>query len=76
MIGEGCYIVLSKKQITPLPSRILYGLGVVTVGSEKSRNLFSGRTSLKDLHAYAWCTLVFGLFILISSFVYLFSAVL
>lgn len=76
MIVEGCLIVLLKKQITPLPTWILYGLGVLVVGNEKSSQRFLGRTSLKDLRTYASCGLTFGTIILISSFIYLFTTVL
>lgn len=76
MIVEGYIIVVMKKQITPLPTRILYGLGVLIAGREKSSQQFLGRTSPKDLRAYASYVLIFGALILISSFVYLFTGVL
>ena len=76
MIVEGCFIVLLKKQITPLPSWILYGLGVLVVGNERSSQQFLGKTSLKDLRTYASYVLIFGTIILVSSFVYLFTTVL
>lgn len=76
MLVEGCMIVLLKKQITPLPTRILMGLSVLVVGKAKSRPSFSGRTSLHDLRAYAIYTLIFGALLLVSSFIYLFTQVL
>ena len=76
MLVEGCFIVLLKKQITPLPTRILYGLGVLFVGSEKSGQWFIGRASPKDLRAYAAYVLVFGTLLLVSSFVYLFTTLM
>ena len=76
MMIEGCLIVLLKKQITPLPTRILVGLGMLTTGKVKSMQQFAGRTSPKVLRAYAACVLVFGPIIFISSFVFLFTAVL
>ena len=76
MIGEGCFILLLKKQIIPIPMRILYGLSSLVVGGEKSRQQFLGRTSPKDLRSYAVYVLIFGAIIFISCFVYLFGAVL
>lgn len=76
MIVEGYIIIVMKKQITPLPTRILYGVGVLIAGREKSSQQFLGRTSLNDLRAYASYVLIFGALILISSFVYLFTGVL
>ncbi len=76
MLVEGCLIVLMKKQITPLPTKVLYGLGVFWVGKEQSRQQFSGRIPLKDLRSYAAYVLVLGTTLLISSFVYLFTTVL
>jgi hypothetical protein len=76
MLVEGCLIVLLRKQITPLPTRVLYGLGVLLVGKEKSSRQFSGRTSPKDLRSYATYVLVLGTLLLSSSFVYLFTTVL
>ncbi len=75
MLAEGCLILLLKKQITPLPTQVLYGLGRLVAGREDSR-CFLGRTSPKDLRRYASIVLVFGTLILISSGVYLFTAIL
>ncbi len=75
MIVEGSLILFLKKQITPFPSKILFGLGVLLMGNEKSRQRFSGRTSPRDLRSYGAYTLVFGAIILLSSFVYLFTVI-
>jgi hypothetical protein len=76
MVAEGCSIVLLKRLIIPLPTRLLYGMGMLVVGAEKSRRQFLKRTSPKNLHTYAVCTLVFGPLMLVSSFVYLFTSIL
>ena len=76
MLVEGCLILLLKKQITPLPTRVLYGLGLLVVGKAQSRHRFLGRTSPKDLQRYASIVLVFGTLTLVSSGVYLFTAIL
>jgi len=71
MIVEGCLIVLYKKQITPLPVRVLAKLGLPARGQP-----VAGRTSPKSLRTYAKTVLVFGPLIVISSFVYLFTVIL
>ncbi len=76
MIAEGCGILLLKRQITPMPSRILYWMGALVMGRSKSRQQFVGRTSANDLRVYAINATIFGLLILGASFVYLFSSVL
>ena len=53
MLVEGCMIVVLKKQIIPLPTRVLYGLGALVVGKERSRQRFSGKISPEDLRSYA-----------------------
>ena len=75
MIVEGCLIILLKKQLTPLPTRILYGLGTLTVGKEKSSRQFLGRLSAADLRSYGLCVLFLGAAVLISSFIYLFTTI-
>lgn len=76
MIIEGSFIALLKKQVTPLPTRILYGLGFLLVGGEKSRHLFLGRASSKDLRVYALFVLILGPVLLLSSISYLFTTIL
>lgn len=76
MIVEGCLIVLLKKQVTPLPSRVLYGLGALVSGKAHSQQQFLGRTSPKGLREYAWFVLIFGPVVVVSSFVYLFTTIL
>ncbi len=76
MIAEGYLILGLKKQITPLPTRILVGLGNLVVGSEKSRLLFGGKMTPQSLRVYAGVVLIFGTLILISNGVYLTRAIL
>ena len=76
MMSEALWIILSRKQITPLPSRGLYGIGSVALGSDKSKRYFIGRATPSQLRTYAILTFSFGLCILISSFIYLFATVL
>jgi hypothetical protein len=76
MIVEGSLIIFEKKQITPLPTRILVRLSALVIGKDKSSRQFMGRTSAKDLRAYALCVLFFGAAVLVSSFVYLFTTLL
>jgi hypothetical protein len=75
MLAEGGMIVLMKKQIVPFPTRILARVSALA-GGEKGRQRFSGQPTPKELRSYASFTLIFGVLILISSFVYLFTAVL
>jgi hypothetical protein len=76
MIAEGYAILGLKKQITPLPTRVLHGLGGLMLGSEKSQRLFAGKMTQKGLRDYAGAVLVFGVLILLSSLVYLHSVIL
>lgn len=76
MIAEAYAILGLKKQITPLPTRILAGLGGLVVGSEKSRLRFAGRMTPQGLRDYAGVVLIFGALILISSVVYLTTTIL
>ena len=75
MIVEGCAIVLLKKQGTPLPSRVLYGLGTLVSGKAHSQHMFLGKTSPKGLRDYAWFVLIFGPLVVFSSLVYLFTTI-
>jgi hypothetical protein len=74
MLAEGCLVVLLKKQIVPVPTRILYGLGALVSGPEKSKQQFLGGIPSQGLHTYAVCALISGSLILVSSFIYLFTA--
>ncbi len=76
LLLEACSILLLKKQFIPLPTRILYGLSVLAVGADKSRRQFAGKTTLATLHTYATWTVVLGLLMLVSSLIYLFTAIL
>lgn len=76
MLIEGCAIVLLKKQITPLPSKVLHGLGTLVLGSQKSSQQFSGKISPEESRTYAAYVLVLGTLLFVSSFVYLFTVVL
>lgn len=76
MLIEGCVIVLLKKQITPLPSRVLQGLGVLVLGSQKSSQQFSGKISPKETRTYAVYVLILGTLLFISSLIYLFTVML
>jgi hypothetical protein len=75
MIVEGCLIIWLKKQLTPLPTRILYGLGALAIGKEKSSRQFLGRLSARDLRSYGLCVMFLGAAVLISSFIYLFTKI-
>jgi hypothetical protein len=75
MIVEGCLIILLKKQLTPLPTRILYGLGSLAMGKEKSSRQFLSRITTKDLRSYGLCVLFLGATVMISSFIYLFTTI-
>ena len=76
MIVEGCLIILLKKQLTPLPTRILYGLSALVIGKDRSSRQFMGSISIKDLRSYAFCTLILGAAVLVSSIFYLFTSIL
>jgi hypothetical protein len=76
MIVEGCLITLLKKQLIPLPTRILYGLGALAIGKDKSSRQFLGRISVRDLRSYGLCVLFLGAAVMISSFIYLFTTIM
>jgi hypothetical protein len=61
MIGEGFTILRAKKQITPIPSRILFWLGILVFGREKSTHQLLGRASLHELHSYALYVVILGI---------------
>jgi hypothetical protein len=76
MILEGCRIILFKQQITPIPTQILYGMCLLVLGKASCRERFSSRPTPKDLRSYASYVLFFGPLVIISSFIFLFSAIL
>ena len=69
MLGESYSILKLHKQITPLPSMILYWIGVGLVGKEKSARSFAGKNTPENLRTYAFFTLVFGVALLFSGFI-------
>ena len=71
MITEGYLIIKSRRQIIPLPTRILYWISVGLSGREKSKQRFAGKTTPENLRTYAIFALFFGISLLVSSFVYL-----
>ena len=75
MIIEGCLIILLKKQLIPLPTRLLYGLGALAIGKEKSSRQFLDKLSARDLRSYGLCVLFLGAAVMISSFIYLFTTI-
>jgi len=73
MIVEACLILVFKKQITPLPSHVLAGLG----GLLHSSRLFPPKQmSSKTLRAYAAYVSIFGPLVVVSSMIYLFTSIL
>ncbi len=71
MITEGYLILKLQRQLVPLPTRILYWISVGVSGKEKSAQRFAGKTTPENLRTYAVFALVFGISLLVSSFVYL-----
>lgn len=71
MIIEGFLIVKLHKQIIPLPSKLLYWVGVGLIGKEKSNQRFTGKNTPENLRTYAIITLIFGTSLVLSSFIYL-----
>jgi hypothetical protein len=71
MLVESFVILRLQKQVVPLPTKVLYWIGVGLVGKEKSA-MFIGKTRLKHLRTYAFFALFFGVSLLASSIVYLY----
>lgn len=76
MLVEGIAILGMKKQITPLPARILSGLSTLAGGGGKSQNRFPVKISPKGLRDYGRWVSAFGTMILISSLIYFFTSVI
>ena len=76
MILEGCRIMVFKQQITPIPTRILSGMCLVISGKEFCKERFASIPAPKDLRSYASYVLILGPLVIISCFVFLFSAIL
>jgi len=75
MLVEGVAILGLKKQIIPLPARILAWLGALA-GGRKSQQASGGRMTAQDLRVYGRTVSVFGTLMLISSLIYLFTSVI
>jgi hypothetical protein len=71
MLSEGFLIVKMQKAIIPIPSKILYWIGVGLIGKEKSTKWFAGKNTPESLRTYAFFALFFGTSLLVSSFIYL-----
>jgi hypothetical protein len=71
MIIEGFYIIMVKQQTVPIPSKILFWIGIGLVGREKSTQKFTGKNTPENLHTYAIFVLIFGASLIVSSFIYL-----
>jgi uncharacterized membrane protein YeaQ/YmgE (transglycosylase-associated protein family) len=71
MIVEAFLIGILHKQITPLPSKILYWIGVGLIGKEKSTQRFTGNNTPENLKTYSIVVSFLGLCLIVSSFVYL-----
>lgn len=71
MMIEGFFIGILHKPLTPLPSRILYWIGVGLIGKEKSAERFAGKNTPENLRTYAIFVLFFGACLIVSSFIYL-----
>lgn len=76
MLVEGVAILGLKKQIIPLPARILSGLGALAGDGGKSQNRFPVKISSKGLRDYGRWVSAFGIMILISSLIFFFTSVM
>jgi hypothetical protein len=75
MTIEGFVIIVLRKQLIPLPSRLLYWVSAGVVGKEKSTQWFAGKTTPENTRTYAFIALFFGVCLILSSFIYLQSLV-
>jgi len=71
MIFEGILIVRLRKQIVPLPSKILYWIGVGIYGKKRSFQWFAEKNTPQNLRTYAIFAFFFGTSLLISSVIFL-----
>jgi hypothetical protein len=71
MLLEGFLIVKMEKQIIPLPSKLLYWVGIGLIGKEQSTKWFAGKNTPENLRIYAIFAFVFGISLVISSLIYL-----
>lgn len=76
MLVEGAAILGLKKQIIPLPARILSWLGALAGGGRKSQRMSGGKMTPHGLRDYGWTVAIFGTLMLISSLIYLFTSVI
>jgi hypothetical protein len=60
-----------RKQIVPLPSKLLYWICVIFIGKEKSIQWFTDKNTPENLRTYAIFAFVFGISLLISSAIFL-----
>lgn len=71
MILEGILIVKLNKQIVPLPSKILYWIGVGLIGKKRSFQWIAEKYTPQNLQKYANFALVFGTSLVVSSVIFL-----
>ncbi len=71
MMLEGFLIVILRKHIVPLPTRILYWISLGLFGKEKTSQSFAGKDTPRNLRTYAFFALFLGVCLIISSFIYL-----
>ena len=76
MLVEGCLTVLFNRPIIPLPTRVLFGLGALVVGKEKSSQLFLGSVSQENRRSYSGYVFILGTLLMVSSFVYFVTQIL
>ncbi len=71
MIAEALLIGVLHKQKIPLPSRILYWISVGLFGKERSTHWFTGKNTPENLRAYALIVSLFGVCLVVTSFIHL-----
>jgi hypothetical protein len=76
MIMEGTQILVFKRQIVPLPTRLLVWMGMLVFGKEKSGQRFAKQDTLQDLKTYGWAAIVLGGLILLSCMMNLYWSII
>jgi hypothetical protein len=76
LLIEGFSIMKLGKKLVPFPTKILYWIGVLIIGKEKSRLRMADRTTPGELRSYASFALVSGTTLMVFGLLYLLRALL
>lgn len=71
MLMEGILMGILRRQIVPIPSRVLFWISIGLIGKEKSIQRFAGKNTPENLHTYGMIVLFLGACVIVSCFIYL-----